>query len=201
MKNLMYENVFHAKQAVARHGRPHGRYMQAFFHAIELEKIDIEKGIKSANPERKQFVLYFPYLHWDTFDSLLKRNDIVKRRFQQSGPYPLDKSIMEGRSKEHRLLWRYLTHSANLPLHYRRSIDQYGYPPLRDVSARDVDQVLYKRTRVDADAEFERKKAGIRAKLKEAKRRAQSRVRAARNKSVDDSLRDSGAKALMVDTL
>jgi hypothetical protein len=201
MNNLMHENVFYAKQTVARHGRPHGRFMQTFFHAIELEKIDIEKGIRSPNPERKQFVLYFPYLHWDTFDSLLKRNDIVKRRFQQPGPYPLDKSIMEGRSKEHRLLWRYLTHSANLPLHYRRSLDQYGYPTLRDISARDVDQVLYKRTRMDADAEFERKKAGIRAKLKEAKRRAQSRVRTARNKSVDDSLRDSGAKVLMVDAL
>lgn len=201
MNNLMHENVFHTKQAVARHGRPHGRFMQTFFHTIELEKFDIEKGVRSPNPERKQFVLFFPYLHWDTFDSLLKRNDIVKRRFQQSGPYPLDKSIMGGRSKEFRLIWRYLTHSANLPLHHRRSLDQYGYPTLRDVSARDVDQVLYKRTRMDADAEFEQKKAGIRAKLKEAKRRARSSVRTARNKSVDDGIRDSGAKVLMVDTL
>lgn len=58
MNNLMHDTVFHSKQAIARHGRPHGRYMQPFFHSIELEKVDIERGIRSPNPERKQFVRY-----------------------------------------------------------------------------------------------------------------------------------------------
>ena len=169
--------------------------MQSFFQTIDLEK---------TNPPRledKQFVMYFPYLHWDTFDSLIKRNEIIKRRFEQPRPYPLDESVMKGPSKEHRLIWRYLTHSANLPLHHRRSLDQYGYPTLRDVSARDLDQVLYKRTRADADAEFEQKKAGIRSKLMEAKKRARNKTRGARDDSVDDGTRGANAKVLMVDCL
>lgn len=126
----------------------------------------------------------------------------MKRRLERSSAH-LDKSIMGGRSKEHRLIWRYLLHSANLPLHLRRSLDQYGYPTLRDVSARDLDQVLYKRTRENPDAEFEKQTAGMRARLREGKRRPRSKIRAsARNKSVDGgNTRDSGAKVLMVDTL
>jgi len=201
MNNLTHERVFHGKQAIARHGRPHGRYMQPFFQSIELEKVDIERCIKPQYPEKKQFVIYFPYLHWDTFQSMIKRNEIVKSRMRQPGPYPFDKSIMQGRSIEHRLIWSYLTHSANMPLHHRRSLDQYGYPTLRDVSARDMDQVLYKRTRNDADALFEQTKEEIRSKIKEAKRRGKSRIRPTRKKSIDDSTKDAPAKVLMVDTL
>jgi hypothetical protein len=196
MTNLMHEQVFHAKQAVARHGNPHGRFMQPFFHTIDLGKVNPFKKL-----ENKQFVMYFPYLHWDTFDSLIKRNEIVKRRHQQPRPYPLDDTIMKGHSKEHRLIWRYLTHSANLPLHHRRSLDQYGYPTLRDVSARDLDQVLYKRTRADADAEFKQKKSGIHSKLIEAKKRARNKAWGIRENPVDDGTRGMNAKVLMVDCL
>ena len=47
---------------------------------------------------------------------------------------------------EHKLLWQYLVSSAGLPIHHRRSLDQYRYPTLRTTAARDDDQVLHKRT-------------------------------------------------------
>ena len=47
-----------------------------------------------------------------------------------------------------RLIWQGLT--LDRPLHCRRTLDQYGYPALRNTKVRDDDQILYKRTKEDA---------------------------------------------------
>ena len=41
-------------------------------------------------------------------------------------------------------MWQYLT--LDRPIHCRRTLDQYGYPSLRNTKARDWDQILWKRT-------------------------------------------------------
>lgn len=46
-----------------------------------------------------------------------------------------------------RLIWQGLT--LDRPLHCRRTLDQYGYPALRNTKVRDDDQILYKRTMED----------------------------------------------------
>ncbi len=76
----------------------------------------------------------------------MNRNRIIEKRMKELRPSQVDEEVSNG-SLEHKLIWHYLTNSADLPLHHRRSLDQYGYPTLASTSARDNDQVLYKRTK------------------------------------------------------
>ena len=62
----------------------------------------------------------------------------------------MDNEIADGKSMENKLIWQYLT--SNLPLHCRRTLDQFGYPSLRNTAVRDADQVLYKRTKNSKDS-------------------------------------------------
>jgi hypothetical protein len=92
-----------------------------------------------------QLAIFFPYLHWDTFDNLKARRSLLDKRLQQERPYPVDKEVASD-CIEHQLIWWYCRNFAELPLHVRRSLDQYGYPNLANTKARDLDQILYKRT-------------------------------------------------------
>ena len=58
---------------------------------------------------------------------------------------------MKSKSMETKLIWQYL--SSKWPIHCRRTLDQYGYPSLRNTSVRDADQVLYKRTNKSTESE------------------------------------------------
>ena len=88
-----------------------------------------------------------PYLHWDSFGALSDRNEIIKRRLLQERPHPVDTDVAQCDFMEHKLLWQYLRDPSGLPIHHRRSLDQYRYPTLLSTAVRDADQVLYKRTR------------------------------------------------------
>ncbi|KAF9876813.1 hypothetical protein CkaCkLH20_05659 [Colletotrichum karsti] len=48
-------------------------------------------------------------------------------------------------SAEMRMIWEYIGYDP--PLNYRRTLDQFAYPSLRDTWARDDDQMLYKLTK------------------------------------------------------
>ena len=86
-----------------------------------------------------------PYLHWDSFKNLNLRARVMEKRGKQDHARPVDRDVADGKSMERKLIWQYLT--SNRPIHCRRTLDQYGYPSLLNTSARDADQVLYKRTR------------------------------------------------------
>lgn len=58
-------------------------------------------------------------------------------------PVPAD--IADLQSLELRVVWEYL--GFDPPLNCRRTLDQFGYPSLRDTYARDDDQMLYKLTK------------------------------------------------------
>ena len=58
-------------------------------------------------------------------------------------PYRIDKSSLESK-----LIWQYL--GCEPPIHFRRTLDQFGHPNLRSTVARDDDQMLWKRTRKPA---------------------------------------------------
>ena len=73
------------------------------------------------------------------------RADVIGKRRMQVHARPVDRAIASGVSMESKLIWQYLT--SNRPIHCRRTLDQYGYPSLRNTSVRDSDQILYKRTR------------------------------------------------------
>ena len=115
-----------------------------------------------------QFVLYLPYLHWDNFAAMQKRASIIKRRREQEDEKPIARDISSGKSLEHKVIWQYLT--SDRPIHCRRSLDQYGYPSLRNTTVRDGDQILYKRTRPDVDEppkQYGSKLHGIRSSLRQ----------------------------------
>ena len=91
------------------------------------------------------------YLHWDSFKRLQDRATVIHERRNETRARPVDQKIAEGRSMESKLIWQYLM--SNLPLHCRRTLDQFGYPSLRNTAVRDADQVLYKRTKADKDTQ------------------------------------------------
>ncbi|KAI8290265.1 hypothetical protein K4K56_007276 [Colletotrichum sp. SAR 10_98] len=70
--------------------------------------------------------LYFTKLHLE--------------EFLEKGP---ERSGLE--SPELRMIWEYIGYDP--PLNYRRTLDQFAYPSLRDTWARDDDQMLYKLTK------------------------------------------------------
>ncbi|KAF2681139.1 hypothetical protein K458DRAFT_392364 [Lentithecium fluviatile CBS 122367] len=145
------------QQKNSRHDLPHGRYMQ---HSCKvfLPKNPVDPDSDSENTlqhylasipspiESPQLCVYLPYLHWDTFSGLQVRNDIVKRRMQHPVSMVRNSTIENGGCMENKLIWQYLVDKNNLPLHIRRTLDQFGQAHLENTEGRDQDQVLYKCT-------------------------------------------------------
>lgn len=93
--------------------------------------------------------LYFPFLHFDTYRTLIKRRDIIRRRLAQGRSKPVPASVSKTESLEQRVIWEFLGHDP--PVNCRRTLDQYRYPSLHDTRARDDDQMLYKMTKERID--------------------------------------------------
>lgn len=89
--------------------------------------------------------LYLPYLHFDTYASIIKRRSLIKRRMNHGRFRPVPKDIADLESLELRVIWQYL--GFDPPLNCRRTLDQFGYPSLQDTFSRDDDQMLYKLTK------------------------------------------------------
>ena len=147
---LLHRRSFNMMQHVPRHASPHGRFMipscTVFLPAEQQIRALPAQGLWSPT-KTEQLALFFPYLHWDTLGDLKSRNALSRRRKAQNKAYPMETDVLSS-CLEHRLLWFYLNNASDLPLHLRRSLDQYGYPNLSNTSARDLDQVLSKRTRL-----------------------------------------------------
>ncbi|KAI0599276.1 hypothetical protein F4775DRAFT_591720 [Biscogniauxia sp. FL1348] len=91
------------------------------------------------------FYLYLPYLHYDTYMNIVRRRNIITRRLKHGRARPVPKDIAELDSLESQVIWEFIGHDP--PLNARRTLDQYGYPSLRDTWAQDDDQMLYKLTK------------------------------------------------------
>ncbi|OCK85213.1 hypothetical protein K432DRAFT_439422 [Lepidopterella palustris CBS 459.81] len=157
--SLLDKQFWISKQYNSRHGLPHGRFMQPFFQLF-MPRIPSESGLTMRNSvhispmaspiESPQLCVYLPYLHWDTFGGLKKRNALVKKRMEDPLNQPVNQEIEMGTSMEYKLIWQYLMDASGLPLHIRRSLDQFGNPVLEDTTVRDHDQVLYKCTKPES---------------------------------------------------
>ncbi|KAJ5684524.1 uncharacterized protein N7477_000869 [Penicillium maclennaniae] len=126
----------------ARHLEPHARFVRP--KCIHARQRDASQPNKSGTPEDPQLALYTPYLHWDTYRNLIQRRKVVEDRLKQGRSHPVPSKIAKS-SQEAQLIWQYL--GCEPPIHFRRTLDQYGYPNLRSTVARDDDQMLWKRTR------------------------------------------------------
>ncbi|KAI1099561.1 hypothetical protein F4804DRAFT_321618 [Jackrogersella minutella] len=100
--------------------------------------------------------LYLPYLHYDTYVNIVRRRNLIKRRMQHGRARPVPKDIAELESLDSRVIWEYIGHEP--PLNTRRTIDQYGYPSLRETYARDDEQMLYKLTKEKLPSPYMRNK-------------------------------------------
>lgn len=98
------------------------------------------------------FYLYLPYLHFDTYKHIIKRRGIITRRLAHGRARPVPKDVADLDSLELRVIWQHL--GDNPPLNFRRTLDQYGYPSLKDTYARDDDQMLYKLTKEEKTFEL-----------------------------------------------
>ncbi|KAJ5503664.1 Mitochondrial substrate/solute carrier [Penicillium fimorum] len=126
----------------ARHLEPHARFVKPA--CIHSRQIDVSQSPSSGAVEDPQLALYSPYLHWDTYRNLIQRRKVVEDRLSQGRSRPVPGRISKA-SLEAQLIWTYM--SCEPPVHFRRTLDQYGYPNLRSTIARDDDQMLWKRTR------------------------------------------------------
>ncbi|KAI0867889.1 hypothetical protein GGS24DRAFT_484034 [Hypoxylon argillaceum] len=89
--------------------------------------------------------LYLPYLHYDTYISMVKRRQLLLRRLKHGRAHPVPRDVAELESLELRVIWGEIGNET--PLNLRRTLDQYGQPWLKDTSARDDSQMLYKLTK------------------------------------------------------
>lgn len=70
---------------------------------------------------------------------------MILQRLGHGRTHPIPESVAKSESLESQVIWEYLGHDP--PLNCRRTLDQYGYPSLRDTRSRDDDQMLYKLTK------------------------------------------------------
>ncbi|KAK3303310.1 uncharacterized protein B0T15DRAFT_560288 [Chaetomium strumarium] len=91
--------------------------------------------------------LYIPYLHFDTYHSMIRRRKLIAKRRSHGRAKPVPKWVAQQDSLELKVIWEYIGYDP--PLNCRRTLDQFGHHSLRDTNSRDDDQMLYKLTKKD----------------------------------------------------
>ncbi|KAK7413728.1 hypothetical protein QQX98_007371 [Neonectria punicea] len=100
----------------------------------------------SPSPDNGTYTcLFLPYLHFDSYKKLLKRRQAILQRLRHGRARPIPEDVAKSDSLEVQVIWEFLGNDP--PLNCRRTLDQYGYPSLRDTRSRDDDQMLYKLTK------------------------------------------------------
>ena len=199
---VLMDKVWFSQHNRSRHASPHARFVRPGIKCLLPKTAERSHTDGITTPlsatDDLQFVAYLPYLHWDSFKNLQKRAEIIKRRREQAHARPIAKDITSSRSMEHKLIWQYL--SSDRPYHCRRTLDQYGYPSLRNTSVRDGDQILYKRTKADAETSIPKEPIPKHKYRPPPGRRS---VAAGANIEANDEAAKSSenAKVLMVDQL
>ncbi|KUI53424.1 Protein SERAC1 [Cytospora mali] len=154
--NQNFNKLFNNENWVSRH--VHGRHSQSqpsfvkpAVHFISPDSAPSPRpahsspNLSNGGPPTTYLYLYLPYLHFDTYRQIIKRRNIVTRRLAHGRARPVPEDIANLESLELRMIWDYLGYDP--PLNCRRTLDQYGYPSLRDTYTRDDDQMLYKLTK------------------------------------------------------
>ena len=148
-QKLLSDPVWTSHHNRSRHASSHARFVRSSCKSLlprgSLHHHVDEMILPSSAINQVQFALYMPYLFWDSFRRLQARASVIQKRGTKPPVLPIDQNIIKGKSIEDKLIWQYL--NSNRPIHCRRTLDQYGYPSLRNTAVRDADQVLYKQTR------------------------------------------------------
>ncbi|OAK95030.1 hypothetical protein IQ06DRAFT_63520 [Phaeosphaeriaceae sp. SRC1lsM3a] len=87
-----------------------------------------------------QFVIYLPYLHWDSSEGFAHR-----ARYSDKTKGGANVDIPETLSEDEKAVYKVIREDRDTSsLHPRRSLDQYFYSGLPDTTSRDKDQVISK---------------------------------------------------------
>jgi hypothetical protein len=81
--------------------------------------------------------LFLPYLHFDSYKRVIRRRNVILQRLRRGRARPIPEEIAKSDSTELQVIWEFLGHDP--PMNCRRTLDQYGYPSLRDTRGRDDD--------------------------------------------------------------
>ncbi|KAF5670816.1 hypothetical protein FDENT_11137 [Fusarium denticulatum] len=150
--NRNYAPLFNNDFWATRHSR--GRHSQhyayfakpgCYFSAPRHSRSSKQSSI-SPKPEGGIYTcLFLPYLHFDSYKRLIRRRELILQRLGHGRARPVPETVAKSDSLESQVIWEFLGHDP--PLNCRRTLDQYGYPSLRDTRSRDDDQMLYKLTK------------------------------------------------------
>ncbi|KAK4242766.1 hypothetical protein C8A03DRAFT_28995 [Achaetomium macrosporum] len=99
--------------------------------------------------------VYIPYLHFDTYHSMIRRRKLIAKRRSHGRAKPVPKWVAQQDSLELKVIWEYIGYDP--PLNCRRTLDQFGHHSLRDTDSRDDDQMLYKLTKKDEPSRWSRR--------------------------------------------
>ncbi|KAM0340845.1 hypothetical protein ACHAPU_010261 [Fusarium lateritium] len=154
--NRNYSPLFNSDFWATRHSR--GRHSQhyAYFakpgcyfsaprHMSPRGRASKQSSISPRPDSGTYTCLFLPYLHFDSYKRLIRRRELILQRLGHGRARPVPESVAKSDSLEAQVIWEFLGHDP--PLNCRRTLDQYGYPSLRDTRSRDDDQMLYKLTK------------------------------------------------------
>lgn len=142
-----------SRHVQGRHSRSQPSFVKPAISYISGDSIPSPRPSHSSPQPARSTVsppylsLYFPYLHFETYRHIIRRRGLIARRLAHGRARPVPADIAALDSLELRMLWEYIGHDP--PLNSRRTLDQFGYPSLKDTDARDDDQMLYKLTKED----------------------------------------------------
>ncbi|KAL7795287.1 hypothetical protein V8C37DRAFT_400781 [Trichoderma ceciliae] len=143
---------------VRRHTR--GRHSQHYAHYAKpgcyftppralsprAHSVATSRSLSPTGEDDQMYVcLFLPYLHFDSYKRLIRRRELIAKRLAHGRARPIPEAVAKSDSVELQVVWEFLGHDP--PINCRRTLDQYGYPSLRDTRSRDDDQMLYKLTK------------------------------------------------------
>lgn len=139
-----------SKHVQGRHSQTQPSFVKPAVHYFSPDsapspRLSYSSPQLNAGPPPTYLYVYLPYLHFDTYKQIIRRRSIMTRRLAHGRSRPVPEDIADLESLEMRVMWEYIGHDP--PLNCRRTLDQFGYPSLKDTNARDDDQMLYKLTK------------------------------------------------------
>ncbi|OHE94379.1 hypothetical protein CORC01_10307 [Colletotrichum orchidophilum] len=155
-----------SKHVIGRHSQSQASFVKPACNIIPLNSApsphpspNLSGRVSPAGPSSAYLYMYLPFLHFDTYIDIVRRRNFIKQRMQHGRSRPVPREIAQLDSAELRMIWEYIGYDP--PLNYRRTLDQFAYPSLRDTWARDDDQMLYKLTKDRASSGVDVEQLGL----------------------------------------
>ena len=103
-EQLLMNKMWFSQHNQSRHASPHARFVRPSVKCLLPEGVETKPSDGTTTPSSAcddiQFVVYMPYLHWDSFKNMRKRADIIAERQKNARPIPRD--IQLSSSIEHK---------------------------------------------------------------------------------------------------